>query len=260
MSKLVRHARVPFSLLVALAAAWPLRGDDALRPAEESPPAAGKPTAEDLLSKVPQDKRTPDLEAMARAIAAGKMGPNQGWYRPGESRYGWEWLRARLDKDADEGITADELRDHSRAFKRLDRDRNGQIKADDFDWTDDSPYMKQLSQSEQLFRRLDASSDGRISSEEWAKAFERLKGKQDEATSEDLRALLFPPAGSRDRPKPDVLLAGLISGEIGSHQPGPSVGDLAPEFQLRTHDGTRTVRLADFRGDKPVVLIFGSFT
>ena len=38
------------------------------------------------------------------------------------------------------------------------------------------------------------------------------------------------------------------------------VGDPAPEFELKTYDGTRTVALSEYRGRKPVVLVFGSFT
>lgn len=37
-------------------------------------------------------------------------------------------------------------------------------------------------------------------------------------------------------------------------------GDTAPEFELLTHDKSETVRLSDFRGKKPVVLVFGSYT
>ena len=37
-------------------------------------------------------------------------------------------------------------------------------------------------------------------------------------------------------------------------------GDLAPDFKLKTLDGSQTVRLSKFRGQKPVVLIFGSYT
>ena len=37
-------------------------------------------------------------------------------------------------------------------------------------------------------------------------------------------------------------------------------GDLAPDFQLPTYDKTSTVQLSKFRGDRPVVLIFGSYT
>jgi len=38
------------------------------------------------------------------------------------------------------------------------------------------------------------------------------------------------------------------------------VGDLAPDFKLKTLDCKRTVRLYAHRGQQPVVLIFGSYT
>ena len=37
------------------------------------------------------------------------------------------------------------------------------------------------------------------------------------------------------------------------------VGRKAPDFSLPTLDEDRTIRLSDFRGQKPVVLIFGNF-
>lgn len=40
----------------------------------------------------------------------------------------------------------------------------------------------------------------------------------------------------------------------------PKVGDLAPDFVLTDVQGEDTVRLSDFRGSRPVVLLFGSFT
>jgi hypothetical protein len=40
----------------------------------------------------------------------------------------------------------------------------------------------------------------------------------------------------------------------------PRVGDLAPDFELRDSDGEHPVRLSSFRGDRPVALVFGSFT
>ena len=40
----------------------------------------------------------------------------------------------------------------------------------------------------------------------------------------------------------------------------PKVGEMAPDFELSDFTGTKTVRLSDFRGGKPVVLLFGSFT
>ena len=40
----------------------------------------------------------------------------------------------------------------------------------------------------------------------------------------------------------------------------PKRGELAPDFELRGANGENPVRLSDFRGKKPVALIFGSFT
>jgi peroxiredoxin len=40
----------------------------------------------------------------------------------------------------------------------------------------------------------------------------------------------------------------------------PKVGDMAPDFELVDTTGENTVRLSDFRGKRPVVLVFGSFT
>jgi hypothetical protein len=40
----------------------------------------------------------------------------------------------------------------------------------------------------------------------------------------------------------------------------PKSGDLAPDFELRDVSGAEVVRLSNFRGQKPVALVFGSFT
>jgi len=37
-------------------------------------------------------------------------------------------------------------------------------------------------------------------------------------------------------------------------------GDVAPDFTLATLDGKRKTTLRDFRGKRPVALIFGSYT
>ncbi len=39
-----------------------------------------------------------------------------------------------------------------------------------------------------------------------------------------------------------------------------NVGDPAPDFSLETVDHQSTVTLSSFRGQKPVVLVFGSYT
>lgn len=40
----------------------------------------------------------------------------------------------------------------------------------------------------------------------------------------------------------------------------PKIGETAPDFMLTDVHGKETVRLSDFRGKRPVVLLFGSFT
>jgi len=40
----------------------------------------------------------------------------------------------------------------------------------------------------------------------------------------------------------------------------PKVGDLAPDFELQDPEGNLRVRLSDFRGKRPVALVFGSYT
>lgn len=43
-------------------------------------------------------------------------------------------------------------------------------------------------------------------------------------------------------------------------QAAPRAGDLAPDFTLSDVSGKESVTLSDFRGKKPVALVFGSFT
>ncbi len=40
----------------------------------------------------------------------------------------------------------------------------------------------------------------------------------------------------------------------------PKAGDPAPDFELSDLNGENPVRLSDFQGQKPVALVFGSFT
>ena len=41
---------------------------------------------------------------------------------------------------------------------------------------------------------------------------------------------------------------------------GPKVGEAAPSVKLQTLDGETAVDLATFKGKRPVVLFFGSYT
>ena len=63
-----------------------------------------------------------------------------------------------------------------------------------------------------------------------------------------------------DGPSPTWWLNMLLTGQLGSLGSGPALYKPAPDFTLRTFDGQSEVKLASFRGKKPVVLVFGSFT
>ena len=48
--------------------------------------------------------------------------------------------------------------------------------------------------------------------------------------------------------------------QSAGRRPAPKITEPAPMFKLASLDGKRNVDLADYRGDKPVLLFFGSYT
>ena len=75
-----------------------------------------------------------------------------------------------------------------------------------------------------------------------------------------LMMLLVMGCASNKIEPPPLLNGGRgIKGDFRRVDP-VQVGDLAPDFKLKTIDGKRTVRLLAHRGQQPVVLIFGSYT
>jgi hypothetical protein len=246
-----------------LAAALPALADDA-KPAHGWTDLVRHGDA--LVESLPGLKKIEAFQ-MAQAIVSGsQMGPGEGWFHPGQTGYGWDWLAAHYDRNHDGKITPEELGGPPGVFEGLDRNHDGVVTPDDFDWSDKSPYVRQLGQAGQWFRMIDTNSNGKITPEEWEAYFKRLAQDKDYVTVEDLQRGLFPPPPPRSAskepmgPSPMVLLKGLVSGELGSMFSGPSIGQEAPDFTLHTEDGSQTYSLSQWRGKKPVVLIFGSFT
>jgi hypothetical protein len=203
------------------------------------------------------------VQMLTAVLSGSQMGPGDGWFHPSITRYGWKWLAQRHHVEADGAISSDMFLGDQDSFRRLDRNGDGKIKADDFDWSSESPYVRQMSQSNQWFRGIDASSNGRLSREEWDHFFERVAGAKGFVTPDELRATLFPPppkGAANQCPSMPVLLKGLFEGELGSLWEGPNLNSKAPDFELQTQDGASSIRLSSFREKKPVVLIFGSFT
>jgi hypothetical protein len=206
------------------------------------------------------------FEMLATIIASGAdMGPGDGWFHPGRSRYGWKWLASRLDSDHDGEVTSAEWGDIDKSFlATLDRDRSQAITADDLDWSPNSEYFERLAPARRLWYTLDADSNGRIAPEEWASLYQTLAGEKGFLSADDLAGWVAPPPppppSPGEIPSRWTLLKGFLRGELGSPREGPAVDSQAPDFTLRTHDRERTITLGQFRGEKPVVLVFGSFT
>jgi hypothetical protein len=95
------------------------------------------------------------------------------------------------------------------------------------------------------FGRIDANKDGRLSRAELARFEDRLA-----------RFLGDRPAGKGGRPGEVITPAAQ-----GERQPDRlKVGDRAPDFTLPLVKGQGTVTLSSFKGKRPVVLIFASYT
>ncbi len=206
---------------------------------------------------------TTEAAEMLIAIARGsQLGPGEGWFHPGQGRYSWQWLAEKHGIKPDGAIPREKFLGSEAIFARLDRD--GELRADDFDWSDRSPYAQQSAMANYWFRRINKGGDARMSREEWLRFFDQSAAGKEYLTPDDLRAGLFggprTKATPNEAPSPQVLVRGLFRGEIGSMQEGPKLNDPAPDFTLKTRDGKETIRLGDQFGKKPTVLVFGNFT
>ncbi len=213
--------------------------------------------------------KVPEFAEMLGAILinGSNMSPTSGWFHASESRYGWSWLAGRFDLNKDGVLTAEELKGSAPLFRALDRDGDEAVTSEDLDWSPRSRFLQGRAQARGRFARMDQNGNGRITLEEWEKSFERATKGKKFLTQDDLADLLYPAAPSKrgtsvasEGPSRVTLLKGLFSGEIGSSCEGPRLGQEGPAFSLETHDKARRISLADYRGKKPVVLIFGSFT
>ncbi|MCG8651671.1 MAG: EF-hand domain-containing protein [Pirellulales bacterium] len=225
-------------------------------------------------------EQRPPWADMAVAILKGEpIGSGQGWFTGSESRYDWDWLAANFpDAVADQRIGLEELAPLDQAgFERLDRDRDKWITQADFEFTK-NPYLEDESPVSDIFSRLDDDSNGRLTMDELERWFKRSAQESEFLSFEDLKIALgygaAPPkrrgsAGPRRDPRWRMMEL-LLRGEMGSLTEGPELESEAPELDLplvalNEQAGgleltDRFVKLADVRGQKPVVLIFGSFT
>ena len=265
---MVPPSKTVFALVAGLALACPT--------AAAPPSAAPRPPQRDYLDPLRyrdltlsavRGLRQRDVVKMAAAVTGGwRMGPGEGWFGPGQSRYGWDWLSKRFPAGKKGRISRQDFKGPADLFQRLDRDGDGVLTAADFDWSDRSLYVRKSGLLDGWLRRMDSDSNGRLSRDEWDEFFKKAARGKDHLTPADLHDALLkmpprqPDAKPEKGPSPQILLAGLFKGELGSPLEGPALGDRAVRFRLPTPDGKRLLGLSDSLGKKPVVLIFGSFT
>jgi hypothetical protein len=236
---------------------------------EGADPAAAEQTqkAAEWLAKSFQGQATPEGAEMLIAIAKGsQLGPGEGWFHPGQTRYGWKWISERHGGNLFSAIPKDKFQGPEKTFVVLDKNGDGQLGRDDFDWSDRLVFSPQNQMTSYLFLRMNRDGDGRLSREEWLKFFDEAAAGKESLTADGLRRALSatPPAKTNPVPPmqltPEVFVRGLFRGEIGSMQEGPKLEQTAPDFSLKTLDGKETVRLSDRFGKQPIVLVFGNFT
>jgi hypothetical protein len=100
--------------------------------------------AADLIEAAYEGKTPPEAARELIAILrGGGKSAGEGWFGPAETRYTWQWLAKLHGIDPEKGaITAKAFRGSEALFARLDRDKDGQITAQDLDWSSSNKSTK----------------------------------------------------------------------------------------------------------------------
>lgn len=234
--------------------------------AQEPRREAKKGDAAAILESAYPGELPPEAVRMLAAVLRGsRMGPGEGWFGPGEIRYSWKWLAGRCGVDAAKGrIPRERFRGSNASFARLDRNKDGVIALDDFDWSERSSYVQKSRMVKSVFGKLNAAGNGALTKDELMKFFDKAAQGKDHLSADDFRDALLGGSSARarpsDMPSQAVLIRGLFAGELGSMNEGPKLNQPAPDFTLKTFDDKDTIQLSKRIGPKPIVLVFGSFT
>lgn len=183
--------------------------------------------------------------------------------RSGKSRFDWDGLARQFDRDANGRISGREIPLSPEEFRRLDWTWDGLLTPSDFDWSAESALLRQKETTFALFKAADANSDGRLDPDELHKLIEQSQGTKGYLEEEDLERLIFLPRVVKARREyqsraSHVTFQADDNGQLPADLPEP--GEIAPDFELKVPGSDLSVTLSAFRGQKPVVLIFGCLT
>ena len=243
----------------------PFVGKVELDPEKFQDPQTARATAQFLSDQFKGRKQPESVRMLIHILRGADIGPRDGWFGPAQKRYDWDWL-CRFNKlnPNIQGITRTSFRGSKHFFTVLDRDGNGQISAQDLDWSEHNPWVRDTAIANRLFRRLNAKGDGLLTRAELDSFFLKANSEGETLTLAQFRAALFPPSpvGSPkgDAPSIPTLVKGLYRNEIGCLFEGPDLNAAAPDFQLKSISGKETIQLSKLTGAQPIVLVFGNFS
>lgn len=206
-------------------------------------------------------------EMLVELLKGTPMDQGVGWFKPAETRLGWQWLEKSFDKNGDAKVSQEEASRFSKVFSAIDRNGDGGITKVDFDWSSVS-HVGPQKPSEAIFFQLDRDSNGRVDQKEFMQMMAALDADQKGyVTPEDFTRGFAPFDIKNDpRPKkprkedPNSMLNMFFAGELGNMTDGPKLRQKAPDFTLTQLRSDEPVTLSDYRDKKIVVLNFGSFT
>lgn len=168
------------------------------------------------------------------------------------------------DKDRDGFLDRSELPERMRTrFEQMDANQDGKLALSELTrfagrGPNDAQKRQNSATADPLLRYLDASGDGELSADEIAGAIELLRklDKNDDGAIDrgELGVLMRSGSGGR----PGEIITPAAKGERIAEK--LKVGDVAPDFTLPLLSGQAKITLSGFQGQKPVVLIFASYT
>jgi hypothetical protein len=217
----------------------------------------------------------------------------------GQTRFDWNSLCSSFDVNGDRRISRNEIPISEADFDRLDLNHNGLLSYIDFGVIPKREHLARIGSEFSIgaFGFTDKNGNGLVEATELnamlfanqnpiafdvilATIKDELKYRLGQASADhqpgltladfqvafDLAArhgtLPARPLGELipGKVSPVALMTGFLKQDIGAWGAGPAINTLAPGFRLPAADGTATVSLSDMIRDKPLVLIFGSFT